>query len=423
MYERVEVIARWLRQINAISYVGQRHLNEEETFRLANIINFEGLLERRNRFGSIFFVDVNEEVQAKKCTKCEEIKLLKDFAESKKGLGKRSANCKVCDAKEYTERRAKKLGVAIEDLPNPYYSYPDVVKIFEESGCTLLETEYKNSKTPMRFICSCGNYHKVSITDFHRGTRCRECGNAKRADSQKFSYEEVVGMFEDSGCILLETEYINANTKMKYICSCGNTNPKPIRLGDFRDGKRCRQCGIHKLGDILRHDYETVYNLFEENGCKLLETSYKGNKVPMKYVCSCGNPSKICYDSFKRGNRCRKCAVERTSGENHYNYNHEKTFEERLYERKYPEYFEWRKQVFERDDYTCQCCGSRGSGSFNAHHLDGYNWCKERRTDVSNGVLLCETCHADFHSVHGYGDNTEEQYDDWLRNKRNQDAI
>ena len=37
------------------------------------------------------------------------------------------------------------------------------------------------------------------------------------------------------------------------------------------------------------------------------------------------------------------------SGELSPNYNHNKTLEDRLKERKYIEYYEWRKQVYERD--------------------------------------------------------------------------
>jgi len=32
------------------------------------------------------------------------------------------------------------------------------------------------------------------------------------------------------------------------------------------------------------------------------------------------------------------------------------------------EYIDWRKSVFERDDYTCCECGKQG-GTLNAHHI------------------------------------------------------
>ena len=53
----------------------------------------------------------------------------------------------------------------------------------------------------------------------------------------------------------------------------------------------------------------------------------------------------------------------------------------------------------------------------NSHHLDGYDWCKERRIDINNGVCLCENCHKEFHKIYGYGNNTKEQYIEFKENK------
>lgn len=61
--------------------------------------------------------------------------------------------------------------------------------------------------------------------------------------------------------------------------------------------------------------------------------------------------------------------------------------------RELPEYRHWRKSVFDRDYYTCQCCGARnGNGKYirlEAHHK--YNWKDnpDLRYDVNNGVTLC----------------------------------
>ena len=60
------------------------------------------------------------------------------------------------------------------------------------------------------------------------------------------------------------------------------------------------------------------------------------------------------------------------------------------------EYADWRKKVFERDDYTCQMCGKRG-GKLNAHHIKEYAKYPNLRYEVSNGVTLCEKCHKGVH--------------------------
>ena len=50
------------------------------------------------------------------------------------------------------------------------------------------------------------------------------------------------------------------------------------------------------------------------------------------------------------------------------------------------------------------------------HHLDSYNWCKEKRVDDTNGITLCENCHKNFHNIYGRGDNTKEQFEEWIGN-------
>ena len=73
-------------------------------------------------------------------------------------------------------------------------------------------------------------------------------------------------------------------------------------------------------------------------------------------------------------------------------------------------YKNWVRQVFDRDSFTCDICNQVG-GELNAHHLDGWNWCKEKRFLLSNGVTLCKKCHLNFHRVYGNGDNTRQQYE------------
>lgn len=83
--------------------------------------------------------------------------------------------------------------------------------------------------------------------------------------------------------------------------------------------------------------------------------------------------------------------------------------DEKIKSRKYPEYYDWIKNVKNRDDFTCEICKYKGEDIV-AHHLDGYSWCKERRTDIDNGVTLCKSCHDEFHSMYGFKNNTESQY-------------
>ena len=48
------------------------------------------------------------------------------------------------------------------------------------------------------------------------------------------------------------------------------------------------------------------------------------------------------------------------------------------------------------------------------HHLDGYDNFKDKRYDETNGITLCHNCHYNFHSIYGRGNNTKEQFEEWI---------
>lgn len=61
-----------------------------------------------------------------------------------------------------------------------------------------------------------------------------------------------------------------------------------------------------------------------------------------------------------------------------------------------PEYQEWRRGVFQRDEYTCQKCGQIG-GNLNAHHIKKFKDFPKQRYDIDNGLTLCIDCHKEEH--------------------------
>lgn len=56
------------------------------------------------------------------------------------------------------------------------------------------------------------------------------------------------------------------------------------------------------------------------------------------------------------------------------------------------EAYSWRKAVFERDNYTCQLCGIRGS-YIEADHIKPFAFFPELRYSLDNGRTLCKFCH------------------------------
>jgi len=137
--------------------------------------------------------------------------------------------------------------------------------------------------------------------------------------------------------------------------------------------------------------------------------------------CDCGNTCHIAAKNLYRKNtqscgclqkeiassRCKKMV-----GSLNHNWKPEKTDKERAIDRDYIQYYEWRKVVFERDNYTCRKCGKIG-GKLNAHHVEDYANNPSLRTKPSNGVTLCCVCHNNFHHLYGYH-STRAKFNEWM---------
>lgn len=284
--------------------------------------------------------------------------------------------------------------------------------IFKNSGCKLLSEVYDGFNSKLEYKCRCGSISIITLTNFQRGHRCRKCWSERIRESLKFSYNEVKKIFEDEGCELLSEEYMNANTLLGYRCVCGNISK--VALGNFNRGRRCKKCSVEKNRKKSKHSYDYVYDYFLNEGCELIDSEYINGSSSLGYKCGCGDISKISFNAFYQGQRCKKCGIEKQSGRNHHNYNFDLTDEERLIKRGYPGYRKWRTEVYERDDYTCRRCHQIG-GSLNAHHIKNYSDNKEIRLDIGNGITFCKECHDEFHLKYGKRKNGQTQLDEFLK--------
>jgi hypothetical protein len=148
----------------------------------------------------------------------------------------------------------------------------------------------------------------------------------------------------------------------------------------------------------------------------------KNSMLKVRVECDCckkemkmAYQSYCCYKHEDDTYYCNKCKAKLfNSGKNSSNWNPNITDEERELKRNTLEYTKWVKTVLARDNYICQCCGKPSNADVEAHHLDGWNWCREKRYDETNGITLCETCHKNFHLQYGKGDNTKEQFEEWI---------
>jgi len=197
----------------------------------------------------------------------------------------------------------------------------------------------------------------------------------------------------------------------------------------------CQDCGIRilKTGKIRPKRCKECYN-------KILK-SKSGENSPFYdatlRICKvCGGPKtprsnraicKKCYDeSMSNKNRCKKCGAKRARNTSEYcqqcyrgpvtkKWNPDLTEEFRKNGRSAnPAYYAWRLEVFERDKFQCQKCGDCKGGNLVAHHIFPFKSHPLLRTELSNGITLCEKCHIAFHKKYGWGDNNQIQINEYL---------
>jgi len=193
----------------------------------------------------------------------------------------------------------------LKKSPSNKLSEEYVYGVFKEKGCIPID-KYINVLEPMRYICHCGRENKTSFHKFRKQKHgCKYCTKIGG-----YSHEEVVQYFKDNDCELLDI-YSGIKIKMKYKCICGNISH--INFDNFKNGKRCVECGLKKLSEQFRENIDNVRKNFEKNNCIPLFDQYNNDRDKLKFQCICGNISYITYADFKVGKRCSNCRITRAN--------------------------------------------------------------------------------------------------------------
>lgn len=201
-----------------------------------------------------------------------------------------------------------------------------------------------------------------------------------------------------------------------YLCKCSCQEGKELIVsGCHLKTGHTKTCGCGNKDTGLKCTKHIVGQTFNRLTV-IAKTSMRDSSGRVIWLtrCNCGS-DKDCFvpGSCLRNGKIKSCGCLQKEnlpkGENAYQWDPNKTHEERVIKRNYPEYKVWKRAIKERDDFTCQCCEKRG-GQLVSHHLDGYDHHPEKRLDLDNGITLCRECHGLFHKKYRSGNNTREQF-------------
>nr|DAQ17004.1 MAG TPA: NinG protein [Caudoviricetes sp.] len=213
-------------------------------------------------------------------------------------------------------------------------------------------------------------------------------------------------------------KYINTHTKMKFKCLIHNEDfiSTPHNLLEGKNG--CKRCQSEAKRNRLLRTNDEFLKLLEEKQIDVIPLErYRGNTTKILFRCSCGDLWRTTPERVLIGNHCKKCGYNKFSGENNHFYNPNLSDEDRedsIYRFRNPLYKNFIHKCFQRDNYTCQITGKKSRGDIVVHHINGYNWDIENRTNVDNGVTLNREIHKEFHKLYGNGNNTKFQFKEFI---------
>lgn len=289
-------------------------------------------------------------------------------------------------------------------------------------------TEFSFRKDTNKYRNQCKDCRKQQKAKYDKeyNTKNKERRKQYRKENEAKIKEHNKQYYEEHKEVLKKntSEYYH-NNKAKVLEKCKEyreNNKEKIKISQ----KKYRESNKVYLNEKSKQYYEEHKEVLNErrknyrieNNLELRKLDYEyrlKNKHRYKYTCkNCGKS----FTDFKLGRKfcSTECFNEYNQGSNNPNYNVNLTDEERAENRDTKEYKVWRKKIFEKYNYTCQCCGQQG-GDIVAHHLDSFDKNKESRLDIENGIVLCKKHHKEFHHIYGYGNNTKEQYEQFINDK------
>jgi hypothetical protein len=117
---------------------------------------------------------------------------------------------------------------------------------FLEKRLELLETSYVTANTPLSYVCMvCYVPGKMRLGTVNFGHGCKTCAERIKAASRRTSIAEAREFFEASGLSLLDDDYINNATPLRYHCNkCGHDGAMSFKV--VRRGGGCPKCAVFK---------------------------------------------------------------------------------------------------------------------------------------------------------------------------------
>lgn len=265
----------------------------------------------------------------------------------------------------------------------------------------------------------------MKISSYTKGTQCPICKNENLFNNSLGKNVPISLNIWSEKNELSPYDYTKRSGKMVWW-KCENDKHKDYQRSINNSTERNFQCPeCAKEGRVYNHEDLTGKQFGE---LKVIEyDSERSNASKQIYwicQCSCGKQIST-YSAALKDGRQVTCG-NRTI---HYSGKNSPTWKggitpENTKKRMTPKYKTWRQSVYKKDYFTCQCCGKTIKEiELHAHHILNMSSHPEIEYEIKNGITLCKNCHytivkGSFHNMYGTINNTPEQLEKYINDKR-----
>lgn len=224
--------------------------------------------------------------------------------------------------------------------------------------------------------------------------------------------------------VCLERNELTKNSKWKCL-ECSTEFLRTVSSIDrsIAAGTIDKYCTNHLCSHFSNRfvDTEYVKGLFHARGVVPLDFTYQNDPDQrLPFICKCGTHSDTNYRFFLKPQQypptCSSCKdSHRPRGERNFKFNPNLTEQDRIaHSRNFTEKKHWIKAIRARDG---ACVISGKQEDLQAHHIFNFNDFPDLRWNQANGVVLHKDVHVEFHRIHGYGNNTLDQFKEFYLSK------
>ncbi len=239
-------------------------------------------------------------MESKRCTRCDQIKLITDFHRNSRTADGLENRCKSCRHEEYRSR--SKFGKRFEVTPEICHD------LARTRNLDWLGPVIKTVRDKTRWRClTCGHEWEAMFYSLRQSKQgCMKCFKMKMSVIYRLkpdAYHEIAKLH---GLEWLGSEVENNGISTNWQCNKGHVFCTPYEK--IQSGRGCPICNREANADRMRLKPDAYHEIAEQRGFEWLGPEVLRNRDKTTWQCQYGHQWQAPYDSIQSGQGCPFCA-------------------------------------------------------------------------------------------------------------------